>query len=91
MITYEEHRLRSLADEGRWIELLGAYRQARAAAVAFGPAVGGPADSRATGRRETDCGAADGDSVDGGPVGTGAERRAAGATAPVGHLIAYAA
>ncbi|MFE7558711.1 hypothetical protein [Kitasatospora sp. NPDC057500] len=46
MITYEEHRLRSLADEGRWIELLGAYRQARAASVAFGPTRGGPARLR---------------------------------------------
>ncbi|MER7703278.1 hypothetical protein ABTX81_10300 [Kitasatospora sp. NPDC097605] len=61
MITHEEHRLRSLADQGRWTELLGAYRQARAAAVAFG-APGAPAHSRA-----------------------------AAATAPLGHLIAYAA
>ncbi|MET8704699.1 hypothetical protein ABZW10_38455 [Kitasatospora sp. NPDC004723] len=62
MITYEEHRLRSLADEGRWIELLGAYRQARAAAVALDPA----------------------------PT-SAARGRAAAATAPLGHLIAYAA
>ncbi|MFC8454952.1 hypothetical protein [Kitasatospora sp. NPDC057223] len=33
MITYEDRRLRTLADEGRWPELLGAYRQARAAAA----------------------------------------------------------
>ncbi|MGW2546426.1 hypothetical protein ACWC5I_37545 [Kitasatospora sp. NPDC001574] len=35
MITYEEHRLLSLADDGRWTELLGAYRQARSAAIAL--------------------------------------------------------
>ncbi|MER5349865.1 hypothetical protein ABT093_05990 [Kitasatospora sp. NPDC002551] len=50
MITYEEHRLRSLADEGRWIELLDAYRQARAAAVALAPERGGPPDGPAQGR-----------------------------------------
>ncbi|MFB6893263.1 hypothetical protein ACFCX4_28560 [Kitasatospora sp. NPDC056327] len=66
MITYEEHRLRSLADEGRWIELLGAYRQARAAAVAL-------------------------DLSEGGAGGGAAHERAAVATAPLGHLIAYAA
>ncbi|MFD0398167.1 hypothetical protein ACFVHI_08800 [Kitasatospora sp. NPDC127121] len=33
MITYEDHRLRALADDGRWPELLTAYRQGRAAAV----------------------------------------------------------
>ncbi|MFJ9604992.1 hypothetical protein ACIRS1_01385 [Kitasatospora sp. NPDC101176] len=33
MITYEDHRLRALADDGRWPELLAAYRQGRAAAV----------------------------------------------------------
>ncbi|MFE2106049.1 hypothetical protein ACFXAF_09285 [Kitasatospora sp. NPDC059463] len=72
MITYEEHRLRSLADQGRWIELLGAYRQARAAAVALDPVAGGAGGLfRAPG----------------GP----AQGRAAAATAPLGHLIAYAA
>ncbi|WP_371478452.1 hypothetical protein [Kitasatospora sp. NBC_00315] len=34
MITYEDRSLRALADEGRWPELLGIYRQARATAVA---------------------------------------------------------
>ncbi|WP_406206557.1 hypothetical protein OH807_33060 [Kitasatospora sp. NBC_01560] len=34
MITYEEYRLRTLVEDGRWPELLSAYRQARAAAVA---------------------------------------------------------
>ncbi|MGK4584193.1 hypothetical protein [Kitasatospora sp. HPMI-4] len=34
MITFEERRLRALADQGRWPELLGLYRCARAAAVA---------------------------------------------------------
>ncbi|MFJ9691002.1 hypothetical protein [Kitasatospora sp. NPDC101183] len=33
MITDEDHRLRALADDGRWPELLAAYRQGRAAAV----------------------------------------------------------
>ncbi|KJS56162.1 hypothetical protein VM98_08945 [Streptomyces rubellomurinus subsp. indigoferus] len=33
MITYEDRRLRALADDGRWPELLAAYRQGRAAAV----------------------------------------------------------
>ncbi|WP_327682705.1 hypothetical protein [Kitasatospora sp. NBC_00458] len=131
MITYEEHRLRSLADEGRWTELLGAYRQARAAAVAV--------DGRSGLGRHG--GLADRDGLDGcegfdgrdrcagrgwdgtraplggpvgpvGPVGPGggegvagvagvagpppviddaARTRAAVATAPLGHLIAYAA
>ncbi|MFI9326899.1 hypothetical protein ACIGZJ_05050 [Kitasatospora sp. NPDC052868] len=36
MITYEDRRLRTLAEDGRWPELLGAYRQARAAAAARG-------------------------------------------------------
>ncbi|MEV4611116.1 hypothetical protein AB0K43_00740 [Kitasatospora sp. NPDC049258] len=41
MITYQHRRLAELADEGRWAELLGAYRRTRAAAVALhGPAVG---------------------------------------------------
>ncbi|MFJ1702832.1 hypothetical protein [Kitasatospora sp. NPDC088346] len=41
MITYQHRRLAALADEGRWTELLGAYRRTRAAAVALhGPAVG---------------------------------------------------
>ncbi|AUG80865.1 hypothetical protein CFP65_6200 [Kitasatospora sp. MMS16-BH015] len=31
MITYEDRRLRTLADQGRWTELLGRHRQARAA------------------------------------------------------------
>ncbi|MFJ2775883.1 hypothetical protein [Kitasatospora sp. NPDC087315] len=56
MITYEEQRHRALAGEGRWSELLGVYRQARAAAV-----------------------------VRGGEDWAGVE------TAPLGHLIAYAA
>ncbi|MEU6232755.1 hypothetical protein [Kitasatospora sp. NPDC047058] len=34
MITYQEHRLRTLVEGGRWPELLAAYRRARAAAVA---------------------------------------------------------
>ncbi|MEE1787519.1 hypothetical protein PUR71_32130 [Streptomyces sp. SP17BM10] len=47
MITYEERRLRALADEGRWPELLAVYRRARAAAVArcgelFGAAEAAP-------------------------------------------------
>ncbi|GAA2247166.1 MULTISPECIES: hypothetical protein [Kitasatospora] len=36
MITFEERRLRSLAVQGRWPELLGLYRYTRAAAVARG-------------------------------------------------------
>ncbi|AUY48974.1 hypothetical protein [Streptomyces sp. CB01881] len=56
MITYEEHRLRTLVEDGRWPELLGSYRQARAVAVA-----------------------------------RAGEERAAAVTAPLGHLIAYAA
>ncbi|MER7765299.1 hypothetical protein [Kitasatospora sp. NPDC096140] len=56
MITYEDHRLRALAEDGRWHELLAAYRQGRAAAV-----------------------------VEAG------EETAAALTAPLGHLIAYAA
>ncbi|MFI6443963.1 hypothetical protein [Kitasatospora sp. NPDC050543] len=35
MITYEDRRLRTLADEGRWPELLGIYRRARVAAAAL--------------------------------------------------------
>ncbi|MGW6915271.1 hypothetical protein ACWGB8_15855 [Kitasatospora sp. NPDC054939] len=34
MITYQDHRLRTLADEGRWPELLRIYRLRRAAAAA---------------------------------------------------------
>ncbi|MEV0532933.1 hypothetical protein [Kitasatospora sp. NPDC050463] len=34
MIAYEEQRLRTLAEDGRWSELLGHYRRARALAVA---------------------------------------------------------
>ncbi|MQS15071.1 hypothetical protein F7Q99_23100 [Streptomyces kaniharaensis] len=34
MITYEDRRLRALADDGRWPELLAAYRRARAGAAA---------------------------------------------------------
>ncbi|MBD0675539.1 hypothetical protein, partial [Streptomyces sp. CBMA156] len=56
MITYEDGRLRALAEDGRWPELLAAYRQGRAAAVA-----------------------------------EAGEEAAAGLTAPLGHLIAYAA
>ncbi|MEU9040306.1 MULTISPECIES: hypothetical protein [unclassified Kitasatospora] len=56
MITYEDRRLRALAEDGRWHELLAAYRQGRAAAV-----------------------------VEAG------EETAAALTAPLGHLIAYAA
>ncbi|MFB7471929.1 hypothetical protein [Kitasatospora sp. NPDC056184] len=77
MITYEEHRLRSLADEGRWIELLGAYRQARAVAVAFHPGETGPGPG--------------GLGSGGAGAGGAARGRAAVATAPLGHLIAYAA
>ncbi|MFE5581020.1 hypothetical protein [Kitasatospora sp. NPDC056531] len=33
MITDKDHRLRALAEDGRWPELLAAYRQGRAAAV----------------------------------------------------------
>ncbi|MGW2250478.1 hypothetical protein ACWCXH_09785 [Kitasatospora sp. NPDC001660] len=33
MITYEDRRLRALAGEGRWLELLAAYRRARAEAM----------------------------------------------------------
>ncbi|MCX4756802.1 hypothetical protein [Kitasatospora purpeofusca] len=87
MITYEEHRLRSLVDEGRWIELLGAYRQARAAAVALDLADGDPVDGDLTGsdpayRRRT---AATATAV------SAAQSRAGIATAALGHLIAYAA
>lgn len=88
MITYEEHRLRSLVDEGRWIELLGAYRQARAAAVALDLADGGLAGGSL----------ADGDLADGGLADghravavAAAQSRAGIATAALGHLIAYAA
>ncbi|MFJ6619006.1 hypothetical protein ACIQOW_15690 [Kitasatospora sp. NPDC091335] len=56
MITYEDGRLRALAEDGRWPELLAAYRQGRAAAVA-----------------------------------EAGEEAAAALTAPLGHLIAYAA
>ncbi|MFF4382902.1 hypothetical protein [Kitasatospora sp. NPDC001547] len=56
MITHEDGRLRALAEDGRWPELLAAYRQGRAAAV-----------------------------VEAG------EEAAAALTAPLGHLIAYAA
>lgn len=56
MITYEDGRLRALADDGRWPELLAAYRQGRAAAFA-----------------------------------EAGEEAAAVLTAPLGHLIAYAA
>ncbi|MFE7527906.1 hypothetical protein ACFU7Y_19650 [Kitasatospora sp. NPDC057542] len=56
MITHEDGRLRALADDGRWPELLTAYRQGRAAAVA-----------------------------------EAGEETAAALTAPLGHLIAYAA
>ncbi|MGW3231614.1 hypothetical protein [Kitasatospora sp. NPDC001095] len=56
MITYEDGRLRALAEDGRWPELLAAYRQGRAAAVA-----------------------------------EAGEEAAAVLTAPLGHLIAYAA
>ncbi|MFE4515516.1 hypothetical protein ACFRMQ_15145 [Kitasatospora sp. NPDC056783] len=56
MITYEDGRLRALAEDGRWTELLAAYRQGRAAAA-----------------------------VEAG------EEAAAALTAPLGHLIAYAA
>ncbi|KJK60040.1 hypothetical protein [Saccharothrix sp. ST-888] len=34
MITFEERRLRTLADQGRWPELLGLYRRTRAEAAA---------------------------------------------------------
>ncbi|GAA2819849.1 hypothetical protein RMN57_29635 [Kitasatospora sp. CM 4170] len=34
MITYQEHRLRTLVEGGRWPELLAVYRQVRATAVA---------------------------------------------------------
>ncbi|MFF2074115.1 hypothetical protein ACFVXG_05085 [Kitasatospora sp. NPDC058162] len=56
MITYEDHSVRALAEDGRWPELLAAYRQGRAAAV----------------------------------VQAG-EQAAVALTAPLGHLIAYAA
>ncbi|MEU1282849.1 hypothetical protein [Kitasatospora sp. NPDC005856] len=56
MITYEGGGLRALAEDGRWPELLAAYRQGRAAAVA-----------------------------------EAGEEAAAALTAPLGHLIAYAA
>ncbi|MFD5430729.1 hypothetical protein ACFWJ4_00925 [Kitasatospora sp. NPDC127067] len=56
MITYEDGGLRALAEDGRWPELLAAYRQGRAAAVA-----------------------------------EAGEEAAAALTAPLGHLIAYAA
>ncbi|MFE6055177.1 hypothetical protein ACFQ6N_30885 [Kitasatospora sp. NPDC056446] len=56
MITYEDHRLRALAEDGRWHELLVAYRQGRAAAAL-----------------------------------EAGEETAAALTAPLGHLIAYAA
>ncbi|MEU6966586.1 hypothetical protein AB0A71_02380 [Kitasatospora aureofaciens] len=56
MIAYEDHSLRALAEDGRWPELLAAYRQGRAAAV----------------------------------VQAG-EQAAVTLTAPLGHLIAYAA
>ncbi|MBV6697208.1 hypothetical protein [Kitasatospora aureofaciens] len=47
MITYEDHCLRALADDGRWPELLAAYRQTRAEAVErvgepYGPAEAAP-------------------------------------------------
>lgn len=35
VITNEDRELRTLADQGRWAELLGRYRQARAAGVAL--------------------------------------------------------
>ncbi|MER7752153.1 hypothetical protein [Kitasatospora sp. NPDC097643] len=56
MITYEDHCLRALAADGRWPELLAAYRRHRAAAVE-----------------------------------RSGEESAAAVTAPLGHLIAYAA
>ncbi|MFG2912042.1 hypothetical protein ACGF0D_03965 [Kitasatospora sp. NPDC048298] len=56
MTTHEDGRLRALAEDGRWPELLASYRQGRAAAV-----------------------------VEAG------EEAAAVLTAPLGHLIAYAA
>ncbi|MFI2606744.1 hypothetical protein [Kitasatospora sp. NPDC018619] len=56
MITYQDGSLRALAEDGRWPELLAAYRQGRAAAVA-----------------------------------EAGEEAAAALTAPLGHLIAYAA
>lgn len=56
MITHEDGRLRALAEDGRWPELLAAYRQGRAAAAA-----------------------------------EAGEEAAAVLTAPLGHLIAYAA
>ncbi|WP_280714935.1 hypothetical protein [Kitasatospora sp. MAP5-34] len=45
MITYEDRKLRTLADQGRWVELLGLYRRARAAAVALGGEVRGAAEA----------------------------------------------
>ncbi|MGW2867582.1 hypothetical protein [Kitasatospora sp. NPDC001225] len=56
MIIHQHGRLRALAEDGRWPELLAAYRQGRAAAVA-----------------------------------EAGEEAAAVLTAPLGHLIAYAA
>ncbi|MEU3568077.1 hypothetical protein AB0E96_06550 [Kitasatospora sp. NPDC036755] len=56
MITYGDDRLRALAEDGRWSELLAAYRLGRAAASA-----------------------------------EAGEEAAAALTAPLGHLIAYAA
>ncbi|MFD5082053.1 hypothetical protein ACFVYP_24820 [Kitasatospora sp. NPDC058201] len=117
MITYEEHRLLSLADDGRWTELLGAYRQARSAAIALDGRAGygghdgydgyddrGGCESCGScdgpggyGAHAAPGAAPDGPGGPGGPGGAGrvldgaARTRAAVATAPLGHLIAYAA
>ncbi len=45
VITYEDRKLRTLAEQGRWAELLGRYRQTRAAGVALRGEVPGAAEA----------------------------------------------
>ncbi|MER5636850.1 hypothetical protein ABT095_07840 [Kitasatospora sp. NPDC002227] len=77
MITYEDRRLRTLADQGRWAEVLGRFRRARAAgrvreAGQFGHllAYGAPPElaARLFDREGAPGGTADVDDHDAGPL-----------------------